>query len=110
MERRHHPRLNIGLRMKYQVALLESDEVWGGEGSLRSISPDGVYFSCDDHLPLDPGQRIKFTITALELCQGLNQASCFMATGLVVRVERPTTERCGAISVKFLSPLGISHS
>lgn len=110
MERRHHRRLNAGLNMKYQMASLESDEVWGGEGTLRNISPAGVYFTCDEHLPLEPGQIFKFTITSLELCQGFNQASCFMATGLIVRVERPTTDRAGVIAVKFLTPLRLSRS
>lgn len=110
MERRHHLHLNTGLNMRYQLASLESDEVWSGEGTLRNISPSGVYFTCDEHPPLEPGRIFNFTIISLELCQGLNQASCFMATGLIVRVERPATDRAGAIAVKFLTPLRLSQS
>lgn len=70
LEMRLHPRLYAALAMKYQVRLLESAKSWDGEGTLKNISFGGVYFTCDDSLPLEPGQIRHFSLnTAAPLRQ-----------------------------------------
>lgn len=108
---RLHRRLYTTVAMTYQVNPLESADSWKGEGTLRNISFGGVYFTCEDPLPLEPGQISNFCIIAAAPCEKLGQASRLSARGLVVRVERPAPDNaaCG-IAVKFLTPLQLSLS
>ena len=110
MDLRQYPRLYTSLTMKYQVGPLESAESWNGDGILKNISPAGVYFTCEDNLPLEPGDVRDFSITTTSLYDmKSNRASHFKAMGMVVRVERPAMDQaaCG-IAVKFLTPLQLS--
>ena len=103
---RRHPRLYAALAMKCQVSLLESERSWDGAGTLKNISFGGVYFTCDDPLPLEVGQIRNFSLNPATPGDKLRQLSRLSARGLVVRVERPAPDQAAlGIAVKFLTPL-----
>ncbi len=109
LEMRRHPRLYAALAMKCQVSLLESEKSWDGAGTLKNISFGGVYFTCDDPLPLELGQIRNFSINPATPGDKLRQPSRLSARGLVVRVERPAPDQAAlGIAVKFLTPLQLS--
>jgi hypothetical protein len=106
---RLHPRLHAAVAMSYQMSLLESEQSWDGEGTLKNISFGGVYFTSNDSLPLEPGQIRNFSIKAGAPRDRLHQASSLSARGIVVRVQRPAPDNAAlGIAVKFLTPLQLA--
>lgn len=111
MDMRLYPRMYTSLPMKYQVGLLESAATWNGEGVLKNISSGGAYFTCEVHLPLEPGDVRNFSFTATYPSQlNRRQKSLFKAIGVVTRVDKPADNHaaCG-FAVKFLTQLQISQ-
>lgn len=106
LEMRLHPRLYTALAMKFQVSLLEKERSWDGAGTLKNISFGGVYFTCDDPLPLELGQIRNFSLYPATPGDQWRQPSRLSARGLVVRVERPAPDQAAlGLAVKFLTPL-----
>ena len=106
LEMRRHPRLYTALAMKCQVSLLEKEKSWDGAGTLKNISFGGVYFTCDDPLPLELGQIRNFSLNTAATDDQLGRPSRLSARGLVVRVERPGAGQAAlGLAVKFLTPL-----
>jgi hypothetical protein len=109
LEMRLHPRLYAALAMKCQVIWLEAEKSWDGAGTLKNISFGGVYFTCDDPLPLELGQVRNFSLNPATPGEKLRWPSRLSARGLVVRVERPAPDQAVlGIAVKFLTPLQLS--
>ena len=109
LEMRLYPRLYARMPLRYQVSLPGRAETRSGEGILKNLSFGGVYFTCDEALPLEPGQVGDFSLAAAAPGDRRLPGSHLSARGLVVRKEQPAPETgaCG-IAVQFLSPLELS--
>jgi hypothetical protein len=108
-EKRRHPRLYAALPLKCQLSRPESAQAWEVAGTLKNISFGGVYFTCDDPLPLELGQIRNFSLNSATPGDQGRRPWRLNARGRVVRVERPAPDQgAPGIAVQFLTPLQLS--
>jgi hypothetical protein len=106
MEKRRFPRLNTALPVGFQVSCPESGEKWSGEGILRNISMGGLYFTCQEPLPLEVGHIRDFTFDTATPPRASPPEVELTLRGRVMRVEQPGLEAAPfGVALQFVHPL-----
>jgi hypothetical protein len=105
MEKRRFPRLKTSLPIGYHVSCPESGELWSGQGLLKNISIGGIYFTCEEPLPLKVGHIRDFVFDPA-MPPRVDYDANLALRGKVVRIEKPGLESAPfGIAVQFVHPL-----
>ncbi len=105
MEKRKYPRLDMDLRMTYQIHSTDSGKFSSGLGVLKNICQGGMFFKCPPPLPIDGGDIRDFTVDTIPI---MRRVSRLKALGKVVRIEPPEENSSDfGIAVQFLSDLNV---